>query len=122
MRAIAVVQPLRLDVGRWALGSETDCLWAVIFVILDKKQISPHGCNNTMTGHWILSASSIAVLYFCFSLITGFRRNVAQAKRTGLPYVIVPVHITSVPWILLQPVCLPLLGSLPESWTRTWLP
>ena len=64
--------------------------------------------------------SALILLFYIF--IQGLRSNVALAKATGLRYVIVPISITSVPWLQLQPVCLPILDLLPERWTKNWLP
>lgn len=57
-----------------------------------------------------------------YTLVQSFRRNIASAQATGLRYVIVPFYITSVPWLLLQPILLPLLDRLPERLTKGWLP
>ena len=63
-----------------------------------------------------------ALVLLSYITIQGLRGNIALAKATGLRYVIVPFYITSLPWLLLQPVCLPILDRLPERWTRNWLP
>lgn len=63
----------------------------------------------------------VALLILCCTFVQGLRRNIAVARSTGLRYVIVPFHITSVPWMLLQPIVLPILDRLPASWTRQWL-
>lgn len=65
----------------------------------------------------------ISIMTFVsYTLVQGLRRNIAIAQATGLRYVIVPFYITSIPWLLLQPVVLPLLDRLPERWTKGWLP
>lgn len=48
--------------------------------------------------------------------------NVSRARATGLHYVIVPCSMLGAPWLLTQPMLLPLLKALPELWTEKWLP
>ncbi|KAJ5636928.1 uncharacterized protein N7484_010241 [Penicillium longicatenatum] len=48
--------------------------------------------------------------------------NVFRARKTGLAYVIVPCSFLGAPWLLTQPLLLPLLNSLPQTWTENWLP
>ena len=45
-----------------------------------------------------------------------------QAKSIGLPYVVTPFSAFDALWALAQPLALPILSRLPESWTRHWLP
>ncbi|GKZ27117.1 hypothetical protein AbraIFM66951_004165 [Aspergillus brasiliensis] len=47
--------------------------------------------------------------------------NVREARSIGLPYVILPCSLLGAPWLLSQPVLLPLLRALPRSWTARWL-
>ncbi|KAE8407188.1 cytochrome P450 [Aspergillus pseudonomiae] len=48
--------------------------------------------------------------------------NVSRARATGLQYVIVPCSMLGAPWLLTQPLLLPILQALPELWTEKWLP
>ncbi|KAL8861937.1 MAG: hypothetical protein Q9178_001807 [Gyalolechia marmorata] len=66
--------------------------------------------------------ATIALGISFFLLFNRLGHNIAIARATGLPYVIVPIYITSLPWLLLQPLCIPLLEKLPQSWTQGWLP
>lgn len=66
-------------------------------------------------------ASLTALSFFCYTLTQGLRQNISVAKATGLHYVITPIYITSFPWLLLQPILVPFLECLPESWTEKWL-
>lgn len=63
-----------------------------------------------------------ALTFVSYALVQSLRRNIASAQATGLRYVIVPFYIASVPWLLLQPIFLPLLDHLPERLTKGWLP
>ena len=62
------------------------------------------------------------VLFVLVALIRGLRHNTSIAKSTGLRYIIVPCHVASIPWLSLQPIILPVLDFLPDSWTSKWLP
>ena len=68
----------------------------------------------------ILLVCAFSIL--CHILLQGLRRNIAAAQDTGLRYVIVPFYITSIPGLLLQPIVIPILESLPGKWTKGWLP
>ncbi|KAJ5709630.1 hypothetical protein N7493_009921 [Penicillium malachiteum] len=48
--------------------------------------------------------------------------NVSRARKTGLAYVILPCSFLGAPWLLTQPLLLPLLNLLPQAWTENWLP
>ncbi|MCJ1438187.1 hypothetical protein MMC27_007574 [Xylographa pallens] len=68
---------------------------------------------------------SVVTLYLVFKLylqVVSLRKNIAEAKSTGFTYVVLYVHLLSLPWALLQPLLLPLLVRLPDSLTATWLP
>jgi hypothetical protein len=48
-------------------------------------------------------------------------KNIAAAKQTGLPYVVIPWYNFSTAWMILQMFFLPLLKKLPTSMTHPWL-
>lgn len=62
-----------------------------------------------------------SILFLCY-YVQGLRHNIAEAKSSGFKYVIVPCFFLSAPWAIAQPVLLPLLYSLPKTWTESWLP
>jgi hypothetical protein len=64
---------------------------------------------------------SLAVIYG-YVQTRSLRRNIAEAKRSGLPYVISPVYFQQIWWVILQELLLPLLRMLPGNWTESWLP
>lgn len=71
----------------------------------------------------LLLGSLIAIIgILCYTLARGLGQNIAIAKASGIRYVITPLYIMSVPWLLLQPVLVPLLEYFPEIWTENWLP
>lgn len=60
--------------------------------------------------------------YFLYSNISGLYQNIAAAKRSGLPYIIVPWDIYNSVWLPAYRSLRPLLEILPKSWTEDWLP
>lgn len=79
------------------------------------------------------------VLAWLYTIISGLAKNIAAAKRSGLPYVISrwlynPRFIVSstnqsiatgpynILWLITHQLWLPILGKLPKAWTEGWLP
>ena len=52
---------------------------------------------------------------------TAFRRNLALAKASGIPYVMLPISPIATFWLVTQVLWTPLLRRLPTSWTGWWL-
>ncbi|CAF9924142.1 MAG: hypothetical protein HETSPECPRED_005505 [Heterodermia speciosa] len=52
---------------------------------------------------------------------TAFRRNLAAAKASGIPYVVLPIYPVATTWLVTQALWTPLLRRLPNSWTDWWL-
>ncbi|KFY33003.1 hypothetical protein V495_08529 [Pseudogymnoascus sp. VKM F-4514 (FW-929)] len=60
-------------------------------------------------------------LYWAFTKFTRFRRNLKDAKATGLPYVILPVYNITLFWIISGKLWLKLINAtLPDSWHKSW--
>ncbi|KFY45996.1 hypothetical protein V494_00661 [Pseudogymnoascus sp. VKM F-4513 (FW-928)] len=60
-------------------------------------------------------------LYWAFAKLTRFRRNLKDAKSTGLPYVIIPVYPISLFWIISGKLWLKLINETwPDSWHKSW--
>ncbi|TVY13635.1 Cytochrome P450 2J3 [Lachnellula arida] len=53
--------------------------------------------------------------------VSKWRRNYRIALSTGFPVFYSPIHISSVWWMMLYPVLMPILKLLPQSWTSPWL-
>jgi len=70
--------------------------------------------SNYIVG---ISITIYALYYYrCYTF------HVAKAKQSGLPYVVVPIHMISIYWYLINyRWALPLLRRLPESLTGLWL-
>ncbi|TVY33469.1 Cytochrome P450 [Lachnellula subtilissima] len=60
-------------------------------------------------------------IWLVFSNISGLLKNIAAAKRSGLPWTVVPIDIYGLPWLLTHKLWLPWLNRLPKSWTENWL-
>jgi hypothetical protein len=67
--------------------------------------------------------SIIAVVFFLRIVQTYriFTRNLAAAKSSGIPYVIVPIYLYSLTWGVLQKPVAPYLRMLPSCLTDPWL-
>ncbi|KAI9812569.1 MAG: hypothetical protein M1827_004558 [Pycnora praestabilis] len=50
-----------------------------------------------------------------------FARNLAAAKRSGIPYVIVPVYVFRRFWLITHRLWMPFIQKLPRSWTKSWI-
>ncbi|OBT72006.1 hypothetical protein VF21_08581 [Pseudogymnoascus sp. 05NY08] len=60
-------------------------------------------------------------LYWAFSKFTRFRRNLKDAKSTGLPYVIQPVYPITLFWIISGKLWLKLINKTwPDKWHKSW--
>ncbi|BCR97991.1 cytochrome P450 [Aspergillus luchuensis] len=68
-----------------------------------------------------LGSATVLAAFTSWSLVC-LILNVREARSTGLPYVILPCSLLGAPWLLSQPVVLPLFRALPRTWTSTWLP
>ncbi|KAK6006781.1 hypothetical protein QM012_005789 [Aureobasidium pullulans] len=67
-----------------------------------------------------LAVASLLGIYF-FNYYRCYTRNLAAAKQSGLPYVVVPVYNFNRFWLVTHRLWLPLLRKLPTSWTDPWL-
>ncbi|KAK0720776.1 cytochrome P450 [Lasiosphaeris hirsuta] len=64
----------------------------------------------------ILLAVGLVAGWAAYSYVSGLRRNVLAARKTGLPYVVYAVHPHSFPWQLTFWIWLPLIKLLPKAW------
>jgi hypothetical protein len=70
----------------------------------------------------VLSAVATVILYNVFASYRKLKRNIALAKSSGLPVVVTPVYVYSMPWLATFYIWLPLLQKfLPASWKGVWL-
>ena len=72
----------------------------------------------------MLSTLALALLaslaLYAFKLYTQFARNLAVAKNSGIPYVIVPFYRLNRPFQLFQIFLTPVIRKLPISWIDPW--
>ncbi|PLB51305.1 cytochrome P450 [Aspergillus steynii IBT 23096] len=69
----------------------------------------------------VLGLAVLPITFGIWSLVSLFSQ-LARARSTGLPCVIVPCSCLGAPWLLSQPILLPIFQLLPTSWTQNWLP
>lgn len=73
----------------------------------------------------MLSVPVLALLalpiWCAWSCYAGLMKNIALAKATGLPYVIIPVSIYNMFWVVTNAIFLPVLRKLPTAWTASWI-
>ena len=60
----------------------------------------------------LLSAAGAIVLYHSFSRYSSLRRNLAEARKSGLPYVTHPWDVHFVLWLATYTIWLPLLKKV----------
>ncbi|KAF2747075.1 cytochrome P450 monooxygenase-like protein [Sporormia fimetaria CBS 119925] len=72
-------------------------------------------------GIVLLSALGAFLLYRGLATYNGLRRNIAEAKKSGLPYVITPIYVYHKLWLATKDIWLPLLRKLPKSFHGLWL-
>lgn len=59
---------------------------------------------------------------YIFSLAFGLKRNRAIVASSGFKCVLLPTHLTSVPWLVAGSIFLPLLDLLPDERKAQWMP
>ncbi len=68
----------------------------------------------------IALALLVSSLLYALKIYTQFARNLAAAKKSGLPYVIVPFYQLNRLYQLSQIVVVPIVRKLPSSWIDLW--
>ncbi|TQN73423.1 Cytochrome P450 3A2 [Colletotrichum shisoi] len=61
------------------------------------------------------------IAYGVYSYVAGLQRNIAEAKKVGLPYVVTPASPFSIPWQLTHKFWVPIIKIFPKSWWENWL-
>ncbi|KAG5980678.1 hypothetical protein E4U55_003778 [Claviceps digitariae] len=59
--------------------------------------------------------------YALYTVISGLRRNIAAAKKSNLPYVVVPCNQLAQHWLMLSHVYARIIKLFPKSWWDDWL-
>ena len=68
----------------------------------------------------IASASLALFALYALKLYTQFARNLAAAKKSGIPYLIVPFYQANRLYQLSQIALVPFVRMFPSSWTDPW--
>ena len=68
----------------------------------------------------VLAVLALALLQavWCYAAL---RRNLAAAKASGIPYLVLPVYPVATTWLVTQALWTPFLRRLPNNWTDWWL-
>ena len=62
----------------------------------------------------------VSLALYALKIYTKFARNLAAAKKSGIPYLVVPFYQPNRLWQLSQIFIVPLVRKLPSSWTEPW--
>ena len=68
----------------------------------------------------ILVVVTFLLVYF-LKVLHDFSRNLAAAKSSGIPYIIVPIYMFNRVWLLSHTLIAPYLRKLPRRLTEPWL-
>ena len=63
----------------------------------------------------------VSIALYAMKIYLQFARNLAAAKKSGIPYFIVPFYVQNRLWQLSQAFVTPVLRMFPSSWTEPWL-
>ncbi|EME42225.1 hypothetical protein DOTSEDRAFT_73141 [Dothistroma septosporum NZE10] len=67
-----------------------------------------------------LACAGLVALYLANSYRC-YRINLAAAKRSGLPYIAMPIYTFNRFWLVTHALWLPYIRRLPKSWTEDWI-
>jgi len=75
---------------------------------------------DTMANYLLLAFVGLAVAYLannyrCYTI------NLAAAKKSGFPYITMPVHTFNRFWLITHRLWLPFIRVLPKSWLHPWI-
>ena len=68
----------------------------------------------------IVWALLVSFTLYAWKIYTQFARNLAAAKKSGIPYVIIPFYQLNRLYQLSQLFVVPIVRKLPASWTEIW--
>lgn len=68
----------------------------------------------------VWSAIACVLLYQALATYRRLARNIAIAKASGIPHVVLPVHVFGVPWLATYYLWIPILAKLPASLKGLW--
>lgn len=73
-----------------------------------------------MANYILLAFAGLAIAYLannyrCYAI------NLAAAKKSGFPYITMPVHTFNRFWLITHRLWLPIINLLPKSWLHPWI-
>ncbi|KAK4121420.1 cytochrome P450 [Parathielavia appendiculata] len=69
----------------------------------------------------LLAAVGATVAVAIYTILSGLRKNIAKARKTGLVYLVVPISPINIAWQLTFWLWVPLIKLLPRSLWKKWL-
>lgn len=69
----------------------------------------------------IVSITATVIFLYVLKQYHAFTRNLAAAKSSGIPYIIVPFYLYDLKWLVSQKLVAPYLRMLPRRLTEPWL-
>ncbi|CAN8105760.1 unnamed protein product [Discula destructiva] len=69
----------------------------------------------------LLSLLGVVIAYGVYALVRGFLKQIAAAKKTGLPYVVAPASPHNIVWQLTCRLWTPLIKLFPKTYWEPWL-
>ncbi|KAK3326364.1 cytochrome P450 [Apodospora peruviana] len=69
----------------------------------------------------IFVAGAALVVWFIYSVFSGYRRNILKARKTDIQYLIVPAHPFNPLWQITYKLWVPLIKLLPKSCWEDWM-
>ncbi|KAK0652196.1 cytochrome P450 [Cercophora newfieldiana] len=64
----------------------------------------------------VLGALALVGVWCVYKYFTGLRHNIVIARRSGIPYIVYPIHPLNILWQSTNMFWLPLIKKLPKSW------
>ena len=120
--------------SRWIHAPDTDRLSGPIghnpFGVIDSPKLI-----RSLTQHHIASCAGITkmvsfvavtavclVALYAIQTYRKFATNLAAAKASGLPYIVMPIYTFHIAWLLSHKFFLAILDLLPSSMRPKWIP
>ena len=73
-----------------------------------------------MANYLLLAFAALATAYVA-NTYRQYARNLAAAKKSGFPYISMPMHTFNTFWLITHRLWLPILKFLPKSWLHPWI-
>lgn len=75
---------------------------------------------QTMISYIALGFIAVFTAYL-LNTLRCFRKNLAVAKQSGIPYISLPIYTFNRFWLVTHKLWLPFIRKLPQSWTKDWI-